>query len=311
MSRKWYGLTVLLVVITLAGCREEKPSSRKEPEEKAPAQEKTPAERLSVVAPDAKVEKLADGFKFTEGPAADANGDIFFTDIPNNRIHKWSLAGELSTFRENSGGANGLFFDKAGNLIACEGNNRRLVSIDKKSRASVLADKYNNKPFNKPNDLWIDPKGGVYFSDPAYGTEVVQDGEHVYYLAADRKKVIRVIDDMVRPNGVIGTADGKLLYVADAGAKKTYVYTINDDGTLSNKRLFVPEWSDGMTIDEEGNVYLTTSVVAVYDTGGEKIETIEIPERPSNVCFGGKDKRTLFITARKSLYSVRMRVKGL
>ena len=267
--------------------------------------------KLSVVAAGAKVEKLAGGFKFTEGPASDAEGNIFFTDIPNNRIHKWSLEGKLSTFRESSGGANGLFFDKAGNLLACEGNNKRLVSIDPNGKVNVLADKYNGKPFNKPNDLWVDPKGGVYFSDPAYGANVVQDGEHVYYLTADRKNVIRVIDDMVRPNGVIGTADGKLLYVADRGANKTYVYTVNDDGTLSNKKLFAPEGADGMTIDNEGNIYVTTKGISVYNMSGEKIETIEVPEQPSNVCFGGKDKQTLFITARTSFYSVGMRVKGL
>jgi gluconolactonase len=112
---------------------------------------------------------------------------------------------------------------------------------------------------------------------------------------------------MVRPNGIIGTADGKTLYVADHGGGKTFVYTINEDGTLSNKKLFAPEGSDGMTIDNEGNVYLTTNVVAVYNKNGERIETIEVPEQPANICFGGKDKRTLFITARTSLYSVRMR----
>jgi gluconolactonase len=116
---------------------------------------------------------------------------------------------------------------------------------------------------------------------------------------------------MVRPNGLIGTPDGKLLYVADHGGKKTFAYTINMDATLSNKKLFASEGSDGMTIDNEGNVYLTTDVVAVYNSSGEKIETIAVPERPSNVCFGGRDKQTLFVTARTSLYSLRMRVKGL
>ncbi len=271
------------------------------------------SEQLSVVAAGAKVEKLAGGFRFTEGPAADAEGNIFFTDIPNNRIHRWSLAGKLLTFLEDSGGANGLFFDRDGNLLACAGGGRQLVSIDAQGRVTVLAERYGNKWLNSPNDLWIDLRGGIYFTDPRYGSRdnMEQAGEHVYYLAGDRKKLIRVIDDMVRPNGVIGTADGKLLYVADHGGNKTYVYIIKTDGTLSDKRVFVPEGSDGMTIDNEGNVYLTARVVSVYDSGGKKIETIEVPERPANVCFGGKDKRTLFITARTSLYSVRMRVKGL
>ncbi len=282
MNRKWVGLMVLLSVAA-AGCGTE------------------------------KVEELAGGFRFTEGPAADAEGNIFFTDIPNNRIHKWSLDGMLSTFRENSGGANGLFFDQEGNLLICEGGNRRLVSIDPQGKVTVLVDKYDNKRLNSPNDLWIDPKGGIYFTDPRYGRrdDLEQDGEHVYYLAPDRQKLIRVIDDMVRPNGVSGTPDGKLLYVADHGANETYAYAIHTDGTLSDKKLFAPEGSDGMTLDRRGRVYLTGSAVSVYDSAGNKIETIEVPERPTNVCFGGKDKQMLFITARTSLYSIRMRVKGL
>jgi len=200
-----------------------------------------------------------------------------------------------------------------------------LVSIDVQGKVTVLVDKYDNKRLNSPNDLWLDPKGGIYFTDPRYGrtNDLEQDGEHVYYLSPDRKKLIRVINDMVKPNGLIGTPDGKVLYVTDHGGNKTFVYTINADGTLSNKKLFAPESSDGMTIDCEGNVYLTsmpsrtlssydttTNPVSVYNSAGKKIETIEIPERPANVCFGGKDKRTLFITAQTSLYSVRMRVKG-
>ena len=289
MNTKWCGLIALLIVA--AGWN---------------------AVDGAVVAEGAKVEKLAGGFAFTEGPAADAQGNIFFSDIPNNRIHKWSLDGKLSTFRENSGGANGLYFDKNGNLLACEGGGRRLVSIDPKGSVTVLADKYQGKRFNSLNDLWIDPKGGVYFTDPRYGNRdgMEQDGEHVYYLSPDRKKLTRVINDLVRPNGVIGTADGKTLYVADNGAGKIFVYQINEDGALSNKRLFAPEGSDGMTIDNEGNVYLTTGAVAVYDKTGRKIESIVVPEQPANVTFGGKDNQTLFITARTSLYAVKMRVKG-
>jgi gluconolactonase len=292
MNRKWIGLVVLAVMLTTIG---------------------RGAEKVSVVAPGAKVEKLVGDFKFTEGAASDAEGNVFFSDIPNNRILKWSLAGKLSTFREKSGGANGLYVDKKGNVVACEGGGRRLVSIDPKGNVTMLADKYQEKRFNSLNDLWLDPKGGIYITDPRYGSrdDIEQDGEHVYYLSPDRKKLIRVINDMVRPNGIVGTPDGKLLYVADHGGNKTHVYAINKDGTLSNKKLFAPEGSDGMTIDNEGNVYLTTKVVAVYSSKGQKIETIEIPEGPANICFGGKNMKTLFITARTSLYSVQMRVKGV
>jgi gluconolactonase len=291
MSRKVLtgGVLAVLVFAAVVNCGDEKPS---------------------VVAEGAKVEKVVGGFKFTEGPAADREGNIFFTDITNNRIHKWTLDGKLITFRQDSGGANGLFFDKKGNLLVCEGGRRRVVSIKRNGMRKVLADKYDNKMLNSPNDLWADANCGIYFTDPRYGDRrgMEQGGEYVYYLLPDHKKLSRVIDDMVRPNGIIGTADGKTLYIADHGRGKTFVYTINEDGTLSNKKLFAPEGSDGMTIDNEGNIYLTTKVVAVYNKNGEKIETIEVPEQPANICFGGKDKQTLFITARTSLYSVRMRV---
>jgi gluconolactonase len=260
-----------------------------------------------------QIEKLADGFQFTEGPAAYGNGDIYFTDIPNNQIYKWTLNEILSTFRENSGRANGLYFDEDGNLFICEGGNRRLTSLSPQGELTILADKYEDKKLNSPNDLWLDPKGGIYFTDPRYGNRdnLEQDGEHVYYLSPNREKLVRVINDMVRPNGVIGTPDGKILYVADTGTNETYKYTINPDGTLSEKKLFVLQGSDGMTIDSKGNVYLSGEAVLVYNSDGELIRTIEVPERPSNVCFGGKDKKTLFITARTSFYSIRMRVGGL
>ena len=296
MNRKCNCVVVLLLAVAIAGCGQ-----------------KTAPNELGIVASGATVQKLAGGFKFTEGPAADAMGNIFFTDIPNNRIHKWSLDGKLSTFMENSGGANGLFFDREGNLLVCAGGRGQLVSIDPQGRVTMLADKYEGKRLNSPNDLWRHPEGGIYFTDPRYGQRdnLPQDGEHVYFLSADHKRLIRVIDDMVRPNGVIGTADGRLLYVADHGANKTYVYIINPDGTLSDKRLFAPEGSDGMTLDEQGNVYLTGKAVSVFDASGKKIETIEVPEKPSNVSFGGRDMKTLFITARTSLYSLQMRIRGM
>ncbi len=295
MSMKWYGMLSLLGIILLTGCAGE-----------------SAFVKASVVAPEAKVEKLAGGFRFTEGPAVDAEGNVFFSDIPNKRIHKWSLDGKLSTFLEDSGGANGLFFVKDGSLLACLKNKGQLVSISPKGAVTVLAGTYQGKKFNSPNDLWEHPGGMVYFTDPRYGRRdnMPQDGDYVYCFFRDGRGVKRVIDDMVRPNGVLGSRDGKTLYVADPGVDKTYAYSIEPDGRLSDKRLFAAEGSDGMAIDSEGNVYLTRKAVLVYDSGGNKIETIEVPERPSNVCFGGADNQTLFITARTSLYSVGMRVTG-
>lgn len=263
-----------------------------------------------LIAPGAKVERLADGFAFTEGPACDAQGNVYFTDIPNQRIHKWSCDGKLSVFREDSGGANGLFFDGSGNLVVCEGGQRRVTSLAPDGTATVLADSYAGKKLNSPNDLWVDPKGGVYFSDPRYGSQegVEQDGFHVYYLPPGRKSLRRVIDNLVKPNGVVGTADGKLLYVADAGDGKTYVYRIREDGALHDRKLIAPVGSDGLTLDERGNLYLTRGVVHVYRPDGQKLAEVVVPESPSNVCFGGADRRTLFITARKGLYAIRMNV---
>jgi gluconolactonase len=257
--------------------------------------------------------KLVDGFRFTEGPACDAKGNIYFSDIPNNRIHVWSIDNKLSTFSGKSGGANGLYFDGQGNLLACEGKARRVTSIDSKGNVTTLAAVYNGKKLNSPNDLWIDPRGGVYFTDPRYGKTdgMEQDGFHVYYIVPDRSKVVRVISDLVKPNGIIGTSDGKLLYVADPGDKKTYVYEIKSDGLLGKKKLFAPEGSDGMTLDANGNLYLTNDKVVIYSSKGKRIGDIAVPEKPANVCFGGKDRRTLFITARKSLYTVEMNVAGM
>jgi gluconolactonase len=277
-----------------------------------------------IIAPGAKVQKLADGFKFTEGPAVDAEGNVFFTDQPNNRILKWSvdgspLGGKLSTWHESPGRANGLYFNKDGDLLACADMDNELWSIDMNGKATILVKDYQGKKLNGPNDLWEDPKGGVYFTDPLYKRNywtrdpaMQQDGKHVYYLKPGYKELIRVTQDLNTPNGIIGTSDGKRLYVADLGARKTYVYDINPDATLANKTLFCSMGSDGMTIDNEGNVYLTGRGVTVFNSAGEKIEHIPIDAGwTANVCFGGQDRHTLFITAQTSLYSLRMQVKGV
>jgi gluconolactonase len=270
----------------------------------------------TVLAPGAKVEKLAGDFKFTEGPAADATGAVYFTDQPNDRILKWS-GGALTTFMQPCGRSNGLCFDADGNLWACADEKNELWRIDRDGAPTVIVKDYGGKLLNGPNDLWIDPQGGVYFTDPYYRRDYWQRGDPeqdvqaVYYLAPDHKKLSRVADDLEQPNGVIGTPDGKTLYVADIRAKRTYAFDIQDDGSLATKRLFCELGSDGMTIDSEGNVYLTGRGVTVFDKNGKQIEQIDIPERwTANVCFGGEDGRTLFITASTGLYGVNMRVQG-
>jgi gluconolactonase len=271
-------------------------------------------ETKSVVAPDAKVEKLAGGFSFTEGPTADAQGNVYFVDITNSRIHKWSLDGKLSTFRENTNGANGEDIDDKGNLYVCEGGGRRITRIDTNGKATVLCDNYKSKKLNSPNDLWRDKKGGIYFTDPGYKKgESELDGSYVFYLPADAKEPIIVVADMTGPNGIVGTKDGSLLYVADYSGRKTWVYKIKDDGTLYDKKLFVPVGADGIELDELGNLYLTDlsgKGVNIVSPEGKKIGYISVPNSTSNLCFGGKNGKTLFITARDSFYSIQMNVKG-
>jgi len=270
-----------------------------------------------IIAPGATVKLCADIFKFTEGPAPDAAGNVFFTDQPNNKIYKWSIDDKLSIFHDSPGRANGLFFDAFGNLWACADLDNELWMIDPQGSPTIFIRDFKGKKLNGPNDLWFDAKGGIYFTDPFYKRPywnrgpMEQDGQHVYYLTPDRKKLIRVVDDLVQPNGIVGTPDGKYLYVADIGDKKTYRFRINADAMLSEKALFCSMGSDGMTLDKEGNLYLTGKGVHVFNAQGDKIEHIAIDEGwTANVCFGGPDRRTLFITAMDSLYSLRMRVQG-
>jgi gluconolactonase len=283
-----------------------------------PARAQVPGADSPVIAPGAHLVKLAGTFTFTEGPAVDADGNVYFTDQPNDRILKWGTDGKLSTFLQPCGRSNGLCFDAHGDLWACADEKNELWRIDPAGKVTVVVKEYNGKLLNGPNDVWVRPEGGVYFTDPFYKRDYwkrgpkEQDREAVYYLAPDDKTLIRVADDLRQPNGIIGTADGKVLYVADIGANKTYAYDVQDDGTLKNKRLFCSLGSDGITLDSEGDLYLTGSGVTVFDKTGKQIEKIKVPESwTANVCFGGPDRQALFITASKGLYSLQMRVKGV
>ena len=256
-------------------------------------------QEASLIAPDATVERIATGFGFLEGPAADADGTLYFTDIPNSRIHRWIPDGGVTTFVEQSARANEFRFDLDGNLIICEMGTRRVTVISPRGDTSVLAERFESNRFNSPNDLWVDPKGGIYFTDPRYGATDDQEiaGYHVYYISPDQSEIRRVADDRVRPNGIVGTPDGGRVYVADHGAGRIYVYTPRDDGSLTDKRLFVAQGADGMTMDDLGNLYLTGRDVTVCNPDGDPIGSIAAPETPANLTFGGPDGTTLFITA--------------
>ena len=276
----------------------------------------------AIIPPGATPQKLAGDFSFTEGPACDANGNVFFTDQPNDRILKWSTDGKLTTFMQPCGRANGLSFDAKGNLWACADEKNELWRIDATGHPTVVVKDYQGKLLNGPNDVWIRPGGGLFFTDPYYKRPYWKRGakemaECVYFLSPDEKTLTRVIDDMKQPNGIIGTPDGKTLYVADIGASKTWRYAIQPDGSLKDKTLFCEFGSDGMTIDDHGNVYLTGNGlkgkgVSVFDPAGKPVEFIPINEPwTANVCFGGKDRQTLFITASKGFYGLQMKVKGV
>ena len=277
----------------------------------------TTAAASAVIAPGAKLEKLAGDFKFTEGPTCDKDGNIFFTDQPNNRIMKWSVDSKLSTFLQPAGRANGMFFDAKGSLIACADEKTELWSITPDGKHTVLVKESKGKKLNGPNDVWVRPDQGLYFTDPFYKREwwdydkPPQGTEQVYFLSADRKTLKRVTTDLAQPNGIIGTPDGKTLFVADIKAGKTYAYDIQADGSLANKRLHCELGSDGMTLDADGNLYLTGKGVTVFDPAGKKITNIPVPESwTANVSFGGKDHKTLFITASTGLYSIQMQHRG-
>lgn len=275
------------------------------------------AQKNGIIAKNATVEKAGGDFSFTEGPAVASDGRIYFTDQPNDRIYIWDEKEGISLWMEESGRSNGLYFNKAGKLMACADLHNQLVAFSENKKMQVVFQNYNGSHLNGPNDLWIAPNEGIYFTDPYYHRKYwkenhteLQDTRGVYYLNP-QGKITQVIDDYKQPNGLIGTPDGKTLYVADINDKKIWKYNIGPDGNLSNKKYFAPHGSDGMTMDNKGNVYLTRGKVWVYSPEGKLIQEIDTPESPSNVCFGGKKRNILFITARTSVYTLKMKVKGV
>lgn len=322
MNRILYGLIFVIFTVLAVNCGK---GTQKETSEKTTPAIEPGAEKASIIAPGAEPIKLANIDQYvgerskTEGPVADAEGNVYFSDPYGTKVYKWSPDSGLSIFTEKFNGPNGLAIDRDGSLVAVEAYNRRVSSLDKNGRVTVLTDSFEGKKYNEPNDIFIDSKGGIYFSDPYFHVHyesLEQDCHGMYYITPDRSKVIRVIDDMKDPNGIYSSPDGSQLYVIDTGEEKTYVYNVNPDGTLSDKRLFVPWGLDGLTVDSEGNVYLTgrEDYLNIYDADGNFIEKIEVDIKKghtANVCFGGTDKQTLFITAGNSLFSIRMRVKGL
>ena len=261
-----------------------------------------------------EVVRVQTGFVFTEGPTADAEGNVYFTDLRANKILKLDTKGNLSTFLEESQGTNGLGFDGKGRLIAAQGGAARIVAIDVATRQlTVLADKYDGKPLVRPNDLVVDRQGGVYFTDPEPGS--------VYYVAADGR-VSRLIDDLPRPNGVILSPDEATLYVVPSGSPDVLAYPVEAPGKIGGSRVLArlaqaesgpARGGDGLAVDSAGNLYLAVpalKAIQVVSPAGKTLGMISVPEGPSNADFGGEDMRTLYITARTSVYAVATDVKG-
>jgi gluconolactonase len=271
-----------------------------------------------LVAEGAELELVGEEYDFTEGPAADGEGNVYFTDQPNNKILRWDAqTNKVTTYMEPAGRANGLYVDAKGNLLAAADEKFELWSIGTDKQVTVLVDDFEGRKLNGPNDLWIDPRGGIYFTDPyyqrSYWTRTLGEigAQQVYYLSPDKKNLRLVASDLVQPNGIIGSSDGNILYIADIGAGKTWTYKIKEDGTLTDKRLFCEMGSDGMTIDEAGNVYLTGQGVNVFDKTGEQILHLPIPQKwTANITFGGQNKDLLFITASNAVYTLQMKVRG-
>jgi gluconolactonase len=279
------------------------------------------AEPIPNIGPAGEVVKVATGFAFTEGPAWDGKELLYFTDIPNARIHTVNAAGDVAVFVENSGPCNGLMFGRDGGLVACNMGGQLVVWSVATKEKRVLAGEFEGKRFNAPNDLVIDAAGGIYFTDPMFRAPqpLPQGVQAVYYRSADGK-LSRVVADAPAPNGVLLSRDEKKLYVLPSMSAEMQAYPIEAPGQLGEMRVFCKVRNppgrdnggcDGATIDEHGNVYLTTALgVQVFSPSGEALGVIEVPEQPSNCTFGGPDGKTLYVTARTSLYAFPMLVKG-
>lgn len=305
-----------------------------------------PESDQGLIATDAQLVNFGNGYSFTEGPAVDKNGNVFFTDQPNDIIYKWDASTkEITPFLDETGRSNGMAFDKDGNLIACADMYGELWKIAPNGSHEVLIDNYNGKLLNGPNDVWINPvTGGMYITDPMFPrgywdeedprkennpswppthSEQADEGKggHVYYLAPGANALVRVTiqpgwDADAWPNGVVGTPDGKKLYVnkwAGDNMGGTWVFDINADGSLSNMKKFTDMGGDGMSMDDRGNIYISNGFgVVVFDPNGTELVRIFTGGGATNNVFAGSDGKTLFITGPvDKVNGLRMNVAGV
>ncbi len=274
-----------------------------------------------ILAPNAEIEKIADGFEFTEGPVWHPDGFLLFSDIPANTIYKWQPEQETEIFRQPSGNANGNTLDNSGRLISAEHGNRRVSLTEKDGEIVTLASQYQGKQLNSPNDLVVKSDGSIYFTDPPYGIESEQEelGFYGVYRLAPDGTLTLLVDDFVRPNGIVLSPDETKLYVNDSQEGHIRVFDVQPDGMLDNGKLFAEleppseeGAADGMKVDIKGNIYSTgPGGVWIFSPNGDLLGIIETPEPPANIAWGDRDYKTLYITARKSLYRIRLKNSGL
>jgi gluconolactonase len=273
-----------------------------------------------VVAPGVVPELVQEGFVFTEGPVGTPDGGLYFSDIRPNRIHYLDPGGKISLVREQTNGANGLALTRDGDLIAAEGEGKRISKRSRDGMVTTVTEGIAGKPFLSPNDVLVDAKGGIYITDPGPRPVVPGRTAYVYYLPVGAKEPVVLDDQIARPNGVMLTRDGKTLIVNDTLGPTVYAYDVLPDGGVKKKRTFaqlldIPEGkesgADGMALDREDRLYVTTVAgVQVFDAAGKHLGTIKVPRQPANAGFAGPDKRVLYITAREGLYRINMLAQG-
>jgi gluconolactonase len=265
-------------------------------------------------------ETLATGFQFTEGPLWLPQGLLIFSDIPADRIYSWTPQDGAQAWRQPSGNSNGLTLDTQGRLLACEHGNRRVSRTEADGSVVSLADRYQGKRLNSPNDIVVRHDGVVYFTDPPYGIQPEQREQPVNGVYAWRPDgmLLLVADDFVRPNGLAFSPDQSILYIDDSGRRHVRAFDVRPDGTLANSRLLAdmdhpqPGSPDGMKVDEQGHLYVAGATgVWVFEPDGTRLGVVVFPERPANLAWGDEDRKTLYVTARTSLYRVRTTVAGL
>jgi len=264
-------------------------------------------------------EKLAGDFQFVEGPIWQADGSLLFSDIPANRIYRWTPDGGAQVWREPTGNSNGLTLDGEGRLIACEHSGRRVSRTEADGTVAAIASHFNGGKLNSPNDVVVKSDGVIYFTDPPYGIqpeEREQPVNGVYRIFKDGTLDL-LVEDFDRPNGLAFSPDESILYIDDSPRRHVRAFDVRPDGTLANSRIIAdmdhpqPGSPDGMKIDEEGHLYVTGATgVWVFEPNGELLGVVATPERPANCAWGDDDRKSLYITAQTSLYRVRTKVAG-